>query len=542
MMRKFVLGLDFGTGSVRALIVDPADGNCIAEAVVDYPRWKQGRYCNAAEKRFRQHPYDYLESLENVIKQVVPDCPGEIVALALDTTASTPCLVDRNFTPLCLTEEFKDDPDAMFVMWKDHTSTVEAKEITELNAKSAINYCRNTGGDYSTENFWSKFLHIFRTHPRIADAAWAAVECCDWIPAQLTGKRRLDEIKAGHCVCDLKHMHDMRWGGYPSKEFLDKLDPHFSTFASHLPQEHYLCDTVAGNLTQEWADKLGLKAGIPVGVGNIDSYSGAVGGGVAYGRVVLNLGTSSCYMAVAPKEVFGDKLIDGIFGQVDDSILPGYVGFEAGLSAFGDCFAWFNGLMHWPLDTFAEEIGEEKVKALKKRLFAALYDAAAAVPLTDDLPMATDYLNGRRNPWPDAFKTGTINGLRLSTSTPELFRAYIEAVVFASKAVIDHYRAGGIKIDSLMGIGGISLRSPFVMQMLSDVFNMDLEASNDTNSCAIGSAIHAAVIAGIYPTVEEAQDKMALKVTKIYHPTTDQRDIIGRRYARYCEMGGIPNE
>lgn len=539
MKKTCVLGLDFGTASVRGIIVDTADGECLAEATVEYPGYKRGDFCDPSKQQFRQYPADYLDCLEKVCREIVGPYKDSIAALSLDTTGSTPCLVDKNFTPLGLTEDFKDDPDAMFIMWKDHTSDAEAREITALCQSSEVNYAKNCGGDYSPENFWSKILHIFKTNPRAANAAWGAVECCDWIPAVLTGCKSLSELKAGHCICDLKHMHSAEWGGYPPEGFMKKLDPRLVEFSFHLPRKHYFCSEKAGVLTKEWAERLGLNEGIAVGVGNVDSYSGAVGAGIKYRKLVMNMGTSACYMAVMPEETFPDKIIPGVFGQIPDGIIPGYIGFEAGLSAFGDVFSWFRSLVSWPLEEGRELIGEEKVKALENKLLSKLDKAASELPFRDDAAIATDYLNGRRSPSPDTSLTGTIMGLRLSSSAPEIYRALVEATAFASKAVIDNYMNNGIEIGELMGIGGISLKSPFVMKMMADTLGMEISVAANSNSCAIGAAVHAAVLAGIYPDVASARDAIAQKAVKTWKPDPQMHRVLMRRYLRYRKIAGL---
>ena len=368
MEHLYVIGIDYGTDSVRALLADAESGEGIAVAVCNYSRWGRGLYCDTAKSQFRQHPLDYLEGLEQVLRQVIAQCPAPeaIRAIAVDTTASTPCLVDRTCTPLSLTVGYEENPDAMFVLWKDHTAQRESEEITALCARGEINYARRSGNHYSSECFWSKVLHLLRGSERLRRDAWAVVELCDWIPAVLTGCRAMEDLRSGLCVAGSKVMWAEEWGGYPPEEFFAGLDPVLLPILRRLPVRTYGCDTPAGTLSPEWAAKLGLSEQVVIGVGNVDCHSGAVGAGICHGTVVLNLGTSACYMAVMPPEKMGDRMVEGIFGQVDGSILPGMVGFEAGMSAFGDVYAWLSerppfALSLQPADRFgrgAEPLGD----------------------------------------------------------------------------------------------------------------------------------------------------------------------------------------
>ena len=536
---NYVIGVDYGTDSARAVLVNAADGSVIAGATENYPRWAKGLYCDAGADRFRQHPKDYLEVLEKVLKAVVAACPepGAIRGISVDTTASTPCLTDDRLTPLSLLDGFEENPDAMFVLWKDHTGLAEGREITDLCQNEGLPYAAHSGGTYSAENFWSKILHLFRTNPHVAAKAWSAIECCDWITAVLTGCNSLDELKPGHCCIGAKWMWAEEWGGYPPAEFLDRLDPRLKGL--HLPKENFGCDRKAGTLSPEWAAKLGLGTDVVVGAGNVDSYSGAVGGGVCDGTVVMNLGTSSCYMAVMPKEKFGDRIIDGVFAQVDGSILPGKVGIEVGLSAFGDCYAWAKKLVSWPLRELSKKRPELSgvMAEAESALIADLTAAAALLPAREDAPIATDYLNGRRSPYGDSSLTGTIARLKLATEAPEVFRALVEATAFATKAVMDHLERGGVEIHRYVAVGGVAQKSPFVMQMLSDVLEKEIEVSSSKDSCALGAAIHAAVASGLYPTVEDAEKALCPPVAARYTPAPSP--ILRARYQRYLAMTGL---
>ena len=549
MENAYVIGLDYGTDSVRALLVDALTGREIDSEVALYPRWNAGLYSDPRVARFRQHPDDYLESLRRAVGAVARRHPAEVAAvraLSVDTTASTPCLTDRAGVPLALHAKYAENPDAMFVLWKDHTGQAECEEINALCARSEVNYACHSGNYYSAECFWSKVLHLLRSDEELRRDAWSVVELCDWIPAVLTGCPDAASVKMGHCVSGSKLMWAEEWGGYPPESFFAELDPVLLPIVRNLPNVNYGCDVAAGRLTEAWAAELGLPAGIPVGVGCIDSHSGAVGAGVRYGTVVLNLGTSACYMAVMPPEALGDKIIEGIFGQVDGSILPRMIGFESGLSAFGDVYAWFKRLLCWPLREILART-ELVDAATRDRLIAqteegimeALTRGAAALPLRADAPLATDWLNGRRSPFTDNTLTGTLTGLDLSTSAPEIYYAFAEATAFATKYILDHMRENGVRIDRLVVVGGISQKSPFVMQLLADVNVWRMYVSDCKQAGALGAVVHAATIAGLYPSVTAAQQALCAPASRSYTPDASRRAVLDERYARYRAVGAF---
>ena len=552
MKRAYVIGLDYGTDSVRALLVDALTGAEIDSEVALYPRWNQGLYSDPRAARFRQHPKDYLEALRRAVCAVTArhaDLVPDILALSVNTTASTPCLTDKEGVPLSLHEKYAENPDAMFVLWKDHTGQAECEEINALCARSPINYACHSGNYYSAECFWSKVLHLLRSDEELRRAAWSVVELCDWIPAVLTGCPDAASVKMGHCVCGSKLMWAEEWGGYPPEEFFAELDPVLLPVVRNLPNVNYGCDVAAGNLTEAWAAELGLPAGIPVGVGCIDSHSGAVGAGVRYGTVVLNLGTSACYMAVMPPEEMGDRVVEGIFGQVDGSILPRMIGFESGLSAFGDVYAWFKRLLCWPLreilsrtELLDAATREKLIAETESKIMDALTAGAAALPLRADAPLATDWLNGRRSPFPDSALTGTLTGLSLSTSAPEIYYAFAEATAFATKHILDHMKTSGVKIDRLIGVGGIAQKSPFVMQLLSDVTGMRIDVSDCKQAGAMGAVVHAATIAGLYGSVTDAQEALCAPASRSYEPDASRAAVLSERYARYRRVGAFTED
>ncbi len=534
---NYVLGLDFGSDSVRCLVVDAGNGREVASAVRYYPRWKRGEYCSAAENRYRQHPLDYIESLEGAIREALDIAGAEVAAavrgISIDTTGSTPALVDCNGTPLALLPEYAENPDAMFVLWKDHTAIEEADAINDLVAKWSTDYTKFCGGSYSCEWVWAKVLHCAKSSPELLDKAWSWVELCDWVGAMLIGNTRPENIMRGRCAAGHKAMWRKEWNGLPDTEFLTAIDPLLATFRTHLYDESYTCGVRAGSLSAEWASRLGLPEGIAVGVGVLDCHAGAVGAGVGEGTLVKVIGTSTCDIAVAKPETIGDKSIRGICGQVDGSVLPDYIGIEAGQSAFGDIYAWFRRVMEWPL----RAVADSSDPALFDRILPLLTAEAEALPLTENDPIAVDWFNGRRSPDADPRATGAFAGLTLATSAPQLFKALVEGTAFGSRAITERLIEEGVQVERIYAVGGISKKSRFVMQTLCDVLQMPIKVVQSEQACALGAAMFAAVAAGLYPNVIEAQKAMLSGFSDEYLPDAERGKIYDALYERYTKAG-----
>lgn len=552
MERSYVIGLDYGSDSVRAILVNALTGEQIDEAVHYYVRWREGHFCSAAESRFRQHPKDYLEGLHTVLHAILDnhaDIRPLVKAISVDTTASTPCLTDEHLVPLSLKEEFAENPDAMFVLWKDHTGVEEAAEIEEACRRSPIDYTMVSGYHYSAECFWAKVLHLLRTSPAVRSAARSVIEQSDFIAATLTGTNDIERSRIGHCNAAQKMFWSEEWGGFPPEEFFAALDEAIVPILRTMRAAKYTCDKPYGTISAEWAAELGLLPDTLIGCGNVDSHQGAIGAGVAYRRGVINLGTSCCCMFVMPHERLQGRIIDGVFGQADSCILPDLVGFEVGLSAFGDAYAWLRRTLSYPIEkTLAhtklvdEETRQKLVEESLDEIMMHLTNDAMALAERRDAPFATDWLNGRRSPDPDQRLWGSLMGLRLSTSPGELYYALVEATAIAMKTIVDHLMARDIDIDSFIGVGGISQKSPFVMQMLADFIGKPIEVSACKQSCALGSAICAAVVGGIYPTIEAAQAAMCREIIRTYTPNPLRREMVEYRTALYRRAAQFTEE
>ena len=550
MSIKYTIGLDYGTDSVRSVIVNVETGEVAATSVFNYPRWKKGLYSDALNNRFRQHPKDYLEGLEFTITDALKQAPAEVaenvIAISVDTTGSTPVAVDERGTPLSMTPGFEENPNAMFVLWKDHTAIREADEINELARKWETDFTKYSGGIYSSEWFWAKILHIIREDAGVYRAAYSWVEHCDWIPALLTGNTNPKTLKRSRCAAGHKAMWHEEFEGLPSEAFLTALDPMLSGLRERLFRETYTCDAAAGTITEEWATKLGLSKNVIIGTGALDAHLGAVGAEIKPYYVSKVVGTSTCDMLIMPMEEAKDKLIRGISGQVDGSIVPGMLGLEAGQSAFGDIYAWFRKVLDWPLKNILSEtrlvdenIRKKLIEETSDKIIAELSEEAAKIPPAESGIIALDWMNGRRTPDANQNLRGAIAGLNLGSDAPRIFRALVEATAFGTKAISDRFESEGVRIDGVVALGGVAKKSPFVMQVIADVLNMPIKVARSEQASALGSAMAAAVAGGIYSTLFEAQEKMGSGIETEYHPIPENAKAYSILYEKYVKFGEL---
>ncbi|WP_422448761.1 ribulokinase [Thermoanaerobacterium sp. DL9XJH110] len=548
-MNNLVIGVDFGTDSVRALIVDANTGEELASDTAFYRRWTEGKYCDPEKNLFRHHPLDYIEGLEASIKGALSKLPPEagrhVAGIGVDTTGSTPVAVDRDGHPLALHRELADNPNAMFILWKDHTAVKEAAEINKAaRSWGGTDFTRYEGGVYSSEWFWAKILHVLRQDPAVRKEAFSWVELCDWIPALLTGTEHPSLIKRSRCAAGHKAMWHEEWGGLPPEEFFIKIDPLLAGWRERLYTDTYTSDVRAGGLTRQWAERLGLREGISVAVGAFDAHMGAVGGGITPGALVKIMGTSTCDIMVAEKEVIKDKLVGGICGQVDGSVIPGMVGLEAGQSAFGDVYAWFRNLLCRPVESILagtsivdKVTAENLCREIRDQMLPRLTREAAGIPVEATGLLALDWLNGRRTPYADQMLKGGVLGLTLGTTAPKIFRALVEATAFGARAINERFMEEGIKIEQVIALGGIAKKNDFVMRVTADVLNMPIKVAASEQACALGAAMFGAVAAGLYASVEEAQQKMGCGYSKIFTPDPANAEKYEALYKKYVETG-----
>ncbi len=489
MPSQFTIGLDYGTNSVRALIVDASNGREVAESVWNYEHGDAGVILARDPHLARQHPADYVQGAEASVRRALTAAkkkvrgfkPEQVVAIGVDTTGSTPLPVDERGEALALSRRFAKNPAAMAWLWKDHTGVAEAEEITALARKIRPQYLAKCGGTYSSEWFFSKILHCLRTAPDVFDAAVSWMELADYVPAMLTGTQTRDKFTAGICAAGHKAMYSESWGGYPDVEFLSQLSPKLGALRERLCPKARDSSTIAGELTGAWAARTGLREGIPVAVGAFDAHLGAIGAGVAPGTLVKIIGTSTCDIAVWPlKEKLAD--IPGLCGIVPGSVLPDCYGLEAGQSAVGDIFNWF--------------VNYIQPGGAKPGSHEALTKAAGELRAGESGLLALDWNNGNRTVLVDQRLTGLLVGQTLYTTPPEIYRALIEATAFGALTIINRFEEYGVRIKQVVNCGGIAEKNPLVMQIYADVTGRPMKVSRSAQTCALGAAVAAAVVAG----------------------------------------------
>ena len=536
-MNRCALGLDFGTNSVRAVIVDLTDGRELSSQVYDYPSGEAGILLDRADPNCaRQNPRDYVNGIQEVVTGALEQArgaeagfdPKDIIGIGVDTTGSTPMAVDAKGTPLAMAPEFKDNLNAMAWLWKDHTSHAEAAKITEAAARLRPQYLAKCGGTYSSEWFWSKALHLKNTAPEVFAAMHSYVECCDYIPALLSGDTRPGHLVPGVCAAGHKAMYCEAWGGLPDQEFLAAVDPALADLRDRLYDQAVPADRLAGRLSEAWARDLGLRPGTAVAVGAFDAHMGAVGAGIGEGILVKILGTSTCDMMVMEntREL---KDIPGVCGIVDGSILPGYYGIEAGQSAVGDIFLWW-----------VNHMVPEKYGATPDKKFAALAERAARQQPGEHGLLALDWNNGNRCILVDVRLSGLLIGQTLHTEAHEVYRALIEATAFGALTIINRLEEYGVPVREVVNCGGLAAKNPFLMQVYADILGRPMKVSRSDQTCAVGAAIFGAVAAGEeaggFATVPQAQQAVCGVGDAVYAPNPAPREVYAEIYDLYRQL------
>lgn len=528
MTPQYTIGLDYGTNSVRALLVNVTNGAEIASAVWNYAHGTHGVILSRDPNLARQHPADYIKGAEITIKSALASAkrkvrgfkPEQVIGIGVDTTGSTPLPVDANGQPLAFNKKFANNPAAMAWLWKDHTGVAEAGAITNVARKMRPQYLAKCGGTYSSEWFWSKILHCLRTAPDVFNAAYSWIELADYVPAALTGTEHPSKFIAGVCAAGHKAMWNAKWGGYPDEEFLSSLDPGLGALRQRLTPRVESVNKAVGGLTKEWAKRTGLSAGIPVAVGAFDAHLGAIGSGVAPGALVKIIGTSTCDIAIASNsKPLAD--IPGLCGIVDGSVVPEYFGLEAGQSAVGDIFNWF-------------------VSYIKPNGAAGTHEAltkeAAKLKPGESGLLALDWNNGNRTVLVDQRLTGLLVGQTLYTTPAEIYRALVESTAFGALTIINRFEEYGVKIDQVINCGGIADKNPIVMQIYADVTGRPMKVSRSGQTCALGSAIAAAVVAGAHKNFESAEKAMTGLKPRVFKPDAKAHAVYRELYVLYKEL------
>ena len=527
---SYAIGLDYGTNSVRALLVDTADGSELATAVYDYEHGENGILLDGSNHNLaRQSPADYLTGLERTVRQCLDSAvradpgfdPKQVIGLGVDTTGSTPIPVDQQGRPLAFHPKYQDHLAAQAWLWKDHTAHAEAAEITELARRRRPEYLNVCGGTYSSEWFFSKILHCLRSAPEVFEAAHTWVEHADWLPAVLTGTENPQVLRRNRCAAGHKAMFSDQWGGYPDREFLTQLDARLGNLSGTLPKQTFAIDEPAGGLTEMWADKLGLPAGIPVAMGAFDAHLGAVGSGIAPGVMVKILGTSSCDLVV--RDNHGPQPeIPGICGVVDGSVLPGHYGLEAGQSAVGDIFNW---LVNYIQPGGPQSGGHAALTAKAEKL----------KPGQSGL-LALDWNNGNRTVLVDQRLTGLLVGQTLHTRPEEIYRALVEATAFGALTIVNRFEEYGVATEKIVSCGGISEKNEMLMQIYADVTGREMLVSKSAQTCALGAAIAGAVAGGAFPDFHVAQQAMTGYKSKVFRPIPANQGVYRRLFALYQQL------
>jgi len=535
-VKKYAIGLDFGTNSCRSLIVDLTGGKELASYVYSYPSGQDGILLNPSDPNVaRQNPADYssglIESIKGAIEQARENVtgfnPANIIGIGIDTTGSSPVPVDRNGTPLGLLPDFKNNLNAMVWLWKDHSSHAEAAQITLTAQKIRPEYLAKIGGTYSSEWFWSKILHCKNIAPNVFKAAYSFVEICDYIPAVLAGETRPEKIKRSVCAAGHKAMYNDTWGGLPDKEFLSALDPALADLRDRLYENAVPSDRLTGRLSPGWAEKLGLKPGIAVAVGAFDAHMGAVGAGVKEGTLVKILGTSTCDIMVSPKHK-GFEDIPGVCGIVDGSVLPGYLGIEAGQSAVGDIFMWF---VSYLAPSSYGKTEDEKFRKLET-------EASKQRPGEHGL-LGLDWNNGNRTILVDVRLSGLVIGQTLHTKSHEIYRALIESTAFGALTIINRIEEYGVTVNEIVNCGGLASKNPFLMQIYADIIGRPMKVSGSDQTPALGAAMFGAVAAGKqhsgFSCIEEAQRVMT-GIKEVYEPNEKHKEVYQELYQLYRQL------
>ena len=531
----YTIGLDYGTNSVRAVVVDCADGRSVGTHVFEYPSGDHGILLDAKDPHLaRQNPADYVDGLRASVKGALAEAEraqgferGRVVGIGVDSTGSTPLPVDEKNRPLALDPRWKGHLAAQAWLWKDHTGAAEAAAITETARRHAPQYLAPIGGVYSSEWFWSKVWRCLKVAPDVFDAAASWLELADFIPALLSGVLSPREVQRCVCAAGHKALYSDAWGGLPDKEFLSRLDPKLAALRDRLYDKAHAADRPAGRLSKAWAEDLGLREGIPVAMGSFDAHYGAVGAGVKTGTLVKIIGTSTCDCAIASaREPLRD--VPGICGIVNGSIMPGYYGIEAGQSAVGDILRWW----------------VEDVCRGGEALHAELSAQALQLRPGESGLLALDWNNGNRTILVDPRLSGLVLGQTLHTTRAEVYRALIEATAFGARAIVERLQEYGVPVERVVCCGGIAEKNELFMQIYADVLGHPMLVAGSPQTPALGSAIAAAVAAGVHPSFEAAQARMTSLKEKSFTPDPAARAVYDELYRMYRELhdtfGGVP--
>ncbi len=545
MRENYVIGIDFGTDSARAVVIDIKNGHTLGTAISEYKRWSKLEYCNPNKDMFRQHPLDYIEAMESCVKKAIKATGkgvGDYIrGIAVDTTGSTPTPVNKEGIPLALLPEFVENPNAMFYLWKDHTAIGEAKEINEVFSNFGGEDYTRFQGTYASEWYWAKILHASRVDSRVKEEAYSWVEHSDWIPAILTGNTDPKTMYRCSCAAGHKALWHSDFNGLPALDCLEHIDPYLADVARHYGNGPQTSTYKVGTITNEWARRLGINSDVIVGGSSFDAHAGAVGVGIQPNILVKVVGTSTVDMLVHKRESLRGKDLKGICGQAENSILPGYVGLESSQAAFGDIYSWFRNILMWSIENIAVgyiEKGKRNnfIAECKDKMLDCISEEALKIDDFENLTVI-DWFNGRRYPFINEHVKGGMYGLTIGTNPVQLFRAMVLSAVFGSRRIFDSFITRGIQINEVITVGGIPKKSPLVMQMMADVLKRPIKIAKTDQACAQGAAMYAAVASGFYHDLLEAQQHMCLGFEKTYKPNEKNFAKYDKLYGQYLNVG-----
>ena len=540
---RYVLGIDFGTLSGRALLVNAGTGEEMAWADHNYKNAVIEESLPGNKARLKpltalQDPADYIEVLRKAVPQVMRLAkakPEQVLGVGIDFTSCTmlPTLTDG--TPLCSLKKWRNNPHAWVKLWKHHATQPEANCINEVGSRRKEDFITAYGGKYSSEWFFSKMLETVREAPKVYDAADRFVEAGDWLVWQLTGREKRCLSAAGFKAMRVSRAKRGGWT-YPGKVFFKTLNAKLANVvADKLESEIIALGSKAGELTPTMAKAMGLRAGTPVAAANIDAHAAVPACTVTgAGKLVMIMGTSTCHLLAAKRE----KPVEGICGVVQDGVIPGYWGYEAGQSGVGDVFAWYvqNGI--------SAELGQAAKKA-KQDIYQYLESQAARLKPAESGLLALDWWNGNRSVLVDADLSGLLIGQTLATRPHEIYRALLEATAFGTQQIIEAFTSQGVAIDELYACGGLAVKNPLMLQIYSDVTGRPIKIAASEQASALGAAMYGAVAAGVYRDIGQASKKMARVRRKIYRPNARHRrmyDLLYREYNRlHDQFGRDPN-
>ena len=543
---KLVAGIDFGTDSVRVLLCEAQSGKTVSLGVSYYPRWKDLQYCDPSKSIYRQHALDYIESMQvafaSALRNAYPGAGEQVIAIAVDTTGSTPCPVNKEGQPLCLLPEFKDNPHAMFHLWKDHSAIEEAKEIHDRFSNWRVDYTKYQGV-YSSEWYWAKMLHTIRVDSAVKAHSSTWVEHSDWMVSLLAGTTS-SSLYRGSCGAGHKALFNSEFNGLPSRECLETLDPYLACVYDRYPMTTVPAGTQVGTICQTWADLLHVNINTIIGMGSFDAHAGGVGAGIKLGTMVKVLGTSTVDLVIEkPDKLKGIKLKE-ICGQAEDSIIPGFMGLEMSQPAFGDSYNWIKKLGLWAFNTIdldkkilPDKNKKQVLEYLEKSFIKEIEEKATSYVYREEI--ALDWFNGRRYPSLNEKVKSVIANLTLNSDLPSLYCAVVKGTVFGSRRIFESLIQHGILVDNIIAVGGIAEKSSFVMQMLSDAMKVPIQVSTEKQVCAKGSAIYASVAAGIFSDIPECQKVYCSNFGKTYHPNKEMFALYDKQYQQYLAAGEL---